>query len=131
MGLLDQITGALGGQGDGKGNLMQVVMQLVQNHPGGLQGLIDQFSQAGLAQHVQSWIGTGSNLPVSGADIAKAFSGGQLAQIASQLGLDQGQAADSLAQDLPGMVDKLTPNGRIETGGMLEQGFAALKNLKL
>lgn len=131
MGLFDQITNALGGQDGGQGNLMQVVMQLVQNHPGGLQGLMDQFSQAGLAQHVQSWIGTGSNLPVSGADIAKVFSGGQLAQIASQLGLDQSQAADSLAQDLPGLVDKFTPNGQIETGGMLEQGFAALKNLKL
>ncbi len=131
MGLLDQITGALGGQSGGQGNLVQVVMKLVQDHPGGLQGLIDQFSQAGLAQHVQSWIGTGSNLPVSGADLAKVFSGGQLTQIASQLGLDQGQAADSIAQGLPGLVDKLTPNGQIETGGMLEQGFAALKNLKL
>lgn len=130
MGLLDQITGALGGQG-GQGNLMQAVMQLVRNHPGGLQGLIDQFSQAGLGEHVQSWISTGSNLPVSGADIAKALGGGQLAQLASALGLDQTQAADSLAQDLPGLVDKLTPNGRIETGGLLEQGFAALKNLKL
>ncbi len=97
MGLFDQITNALGGQDGGQGNLMQVVMQLVQNHPGGLQGLMDQFSQAGLAQHVQSWIGTGSNLPVSGADIAKVISGGQLAQIASQPGLDQSQAADSLA----------------------------------
>ena len=77
MGLFDQITSALGGQDGGQGNLMQVVMQLVQNHPGGLQGLMDQFSQAGLAQHVQSWIGTGSNLPVSGAGIAKVFSGGQ------------------------------------------------------
>ena len=131
MGLLDQITGALGGQSGGQGNLMQVVMKLVQDHPGGLQGLIDQFSQAGLADHVQSWIGTGSNLPVSGADVAKVFSGGQLAQIASQLGLDQGQAADNIAQGLPGLVDKLTPNGRIETGGMLEQGLSALKNLKL
>ena len=96
-----------------------------------MQGLIDQFSQAGLAQHVQSWIGTGSNRPISADDIARVFSGGQLGQIASQLGLDQGQAADRIAQDLPGLVDKLTPNGKIETGGLLEQGFAALKNLKL
>ena len=96
-----------------------------------MQGLIDQFSRAGLAQHVQSWIGTGSNRPISADDIARVFSGGQLGQIASQLGLDQGQAADRIAQDLPGLVDKLTPNGKIETGGLLEQGFAALKNLKL
>ena len=131
MGLLDQITGALGGQSGGQGSLMQVVTQLVQEHPGGLQGLIDQFSQAGLAQHVQSWIGTGSNRPISADDIARVFSGGQLGQIASQLGLDQGQAADRIAQDLPGLVDKLTPNGKIETGGLLEPGFAALKNPKL
>ena len=96
-----------------------------------MQGLIDQFSRAGLAQHVQSWIGTGSNRPISADDIARVFSGGQLGQIASQLGLDQGQAADRIAQDLPGLFDKLTPNGKIETGGLLEPGFAALKNPKL
>ena len=32
---------------------------------------------------------------------------------------------------LQGLIDKLTLKGQIETGGMLEQGFAALKNLKL
>ena len=135
MGLLDQVIGAVAGQignaqGGGAGNpLLQMVMQLIQNQPGGLQGLIEQFTRAGLGQQAQSWVSTGANLPVSAEDLMKVFggSGGQLGQMMSQMGLDQNQAMGGLADMLPQVVDKLTPNGQIESGG-LEQGLSALLN---
>ena len=43
MGLLDQITGALGQQTGGSGQnhqLMQLALNLINSHPGGLQGLV-------------------------------------------------------------------------------------------
>jgi uncharacterized protein YidB (DUF937 family) len=57
MGLLDQITGALGQQAGGSGQsnqLMQLALNLIKSHPGGLQGLVQQFMQAGLGQQAQS-----------------------------------------------------------------------------
>jgi hypothetical protein len=53
MGLLDQITGALGQQAGGSSQsnqLMQLALNLINHHPGGLQGLVQQFMEAGLAQ---------------------------------------------------------------------------------
>jgi uncharacterized protein YidB (DUF937 family) len=135
MGLLDQIAGALGGQmggGSGQNQMMQLVMQLLQNHPGGLQGLIEQFTRAGLGQQAASWVGTGQNMPVSADDLMKVFGGGggQLQDLLSKLGMDQGAAMNGLAQALPGVVDRLTPNGSIQDD-VVAQGLDLLKNLKI
>lgn len=129
MGLLDQIAGALGGaSGNGQSPLMQIVVQLIQQHPGGLQGLVEQFTKAGLGAQVQSWVGTGANLPVSADDLAKVFGGGSgPGQLLSQLGVDPQQALGGLAQTLPDVVNQLTPHGTIDPGS-LEQGLGALLN---
>lgn len=131
MGLFDQVVGAVTGQlGAGKadGNpLLQIAMQLIQSHPGGLQGLVEQFTRAGLGSQVQSWIGTGANQPVSPDDLLSAFGGseGQLGQLVAKLGLERNEALGGLAQMLPQVVDKLTPSGRIEAGG-LEKSLGGL-----
>lgn len=132
MGLLDQVVGAVagqlgGGQGGGNNMLMQLVMQLIKNQPGGLQGLVEQFTKAGLGQQVQSWIGTGANLPVSADDISKVFggTGGQLGQMLSQFGLDPQQAMGGVAETLPEVVNQLTPKGQVEAGN-LEQSLSDL-----
>lgn len=136
MGLLDQITGALGGQmggGSGQNPMMQLVMQLLQNHPGGLQGLIEQFTRAGLGQQASSWVSTGQNLPISPDDLMKVFGGaggGPLQDLLAKLGMDQGQAMSGLAQTLPGVVDRLTPNGSIQDD-VVAQGLDLLRNLKI
>lgn len=135
MGLLDQIAGALGSQmggGSGQNQMMQLVMQLLQNHPGGLQGLIEQFTRAGLGQQAASWVGTGQNMPVSADDLMKVFGGGggPLQDLLSKLGMDPGAAMSGLAQALPGVVDRLTPNGSIQDD-VVAQGLDLLKNLKI
>lgn len=135
MGLLDQIAGALGGQmggGAGQNQMIQLVMQLLQNHPGGLQGLIEQFTRAGLGQQAASWVGTGQNLPISAEDLMKVFGGGggQLQDMLSKLGMQQNEAMGGLAQVLPGVVDRLTPNGSVQDD-LVAQGLDLLKNLKI
>lgn len=135
MGLLDQIAGALGGQmggGSGQNPTMQLVMQLLQNHPGGLQGLIDQFTRAGLGQQASSWVSTGQNLPISPDDLMKVFGGGggPLQDVLSKLGMDRNEALSGLAQTLPGVVDRLTPGGTIQDD-VVAQGLDLLRNLKI
>jgi|GEM_PF-5550622 len=41
-----------------------------------------------------------------------------LSQLASKAGLSSGSASSQLAGLLPELVDKLTPNGKIEAGGL-------------
>ncbi len=131
MGLLDAVVGAMGGAAGGNtggGNaLMSIAMGLISNpNGGGLQGLVKSFQEGGLGSQIASWISTGANLPISGDQI-KSVLGGKLGPIASQLGLSEGDAAGSLANLLPGIVDKLTPNGQIPEGDLMAQGMNLLK----
>lgn len=124
MGLLDAVGGLLGQGGQGQeglaqGNpLMGAVMGLIQNHPGGIQGLLGQLQEKGLGEQVASWIGTGENQPISAEHIQEALGSDQLQQLAGQLGLSHGEAASGLASMLPQVVDKLSPQGSLPEGGL-------------
>ena len=129
MGLLDQIAGALGQPAGGSGQtnqLMQAALNLINSHPGGLQGLVQQFMQSGLAQQAQSWVGTGQNLPISAEQITQVLGSGKLQDLAKQLGLDHGELAAKLANVLPHVVDHLTPNGVVQND-VVQQGLSLLK----
>lgn len=130
MGLLDSVVGALaGGQSGGESPLLNVVMQLITNpQTGGLAGLVQSFQQGGLGSIVNSWVSTGQNLPISAEQIQAVLGGGQLQNIAAQLGMSTEQASGGLADLLPQLVDKLTPNGQVPEGGdLLAQGLDMLK----
>lgn len=129
MGLLDSVVGSLtAGNAQGGNGLLDTVMQLIQNQPGGLAGLVQSFQQGGLAEVVNSWVSTGQNLPVSAEQLQAVLGGGQLQNIAAQLGVLPEQASGSLAELLPQVVDKLTPDGQLPQGGdLLAQGMDLLK----
>lgn len=76
-----------------------------------LSGLLEKFGSAGLGEQVQSWIGKGSNLPVSAEQIKSVLESDQLASLASKLGVSPDQAAEKVAGLLPGVIDKVTPDG--------------------
>jgi uncharacterized protein YidB (DUF937 family) len=129
MGLLDGLLGKLSGN---RGGTEQVILNavtglLADKNAGGLSGLVDQFSKSGLGDVVSSWVGTGSNLPVSPDQIAKAFGKDKLGQMAQQTGLSHSDLTSALASALPGIVDKLTPQGKIPTDDLLQQGLSFLK----
>jgi uncharacterized protein YidB (DUF937 family) len=84
----------------------------------GLAGLLGQFQQAGLGNVAQSWIGKGENLPISGDQLQQILGSGQIGQIAQQLGLSNEQTSGQLADLLPGLIDKLTPNGEAPQQGL-------------
>lgn len=132
MGLFDQVLGgalnSLGG-GAGSNNLQAVVMQWL-NSPqvGGIEGLLSAFQKGGLGEIVNSWVGTGQNLPVSGEQLEATLGSEQIGALASQLGVSPQQASGQLAEWLPKVVDLLTPNGQIPQGGdLLAQGLDLLK----
>ncbi len=121
MGLLESALGAvMGGSSQQQGGLADVLGGLLANNSegGGLQGLVEKFSQAGMGNVIQSWIGTGSNLPVSSEQISSVLGSDMVSGLAAKLGLDSNAASGQIAQMLPGLIDSLTPNGRIPEGGL-------------
>ena len=130
MSLFDQVVGALStGESGGQGNLLHTVMHLINNpQTGGLQGLIQSFQQGGLGDIVNSWVSSGQNLPISAEQIQSVLGGSGLQELAAKLGISPAQASGSLAEMLPQMVDKMTPNGEVPQGGdLLAQGMDLLK----
>ncbi len=133
MGLLDEIAKVAGSKllgGESQGGLMEQVLGLVNNPgTGGLQGLIQTFTSKGLGDAVSSWVGTGENQPVSGEQVTHALGSDKIQEIAQKLGISGSDASSGLAALLPQIVDKLTPDGKVPEGGMLEQGLSSLKKL--
>lgn len=124
MGLLDSVIGALGQGGGGGGDLVQVVAGMLHDGApgGGLAGLVQKFEQGGLGDVIASWIGTGQNLPISADQLHQVLGSDTIGRIAQQLGLSHGDAAGQLAQMLPQVIDKLTPNGSVPAGGLGDLG---------
>ena len=126
MGLLDSVLGSAmgamhgGGQGGAGGDmLMRVLGRLLgqEGGAGGLAGLVQQLQQGGLGDVVQSWVGHGQNLPVSPEQLHAALGGDQVSAMAQEAGVPQDDLMAQLSQMLPGVVDKLTPNGALPAAG--------------
>jgi uncharacterized protein YidB (DUF937 family) len=118
MGFLDDLLGKLTGGGSApSGNLAAlapVVMEMLQNHPGGLDGLVKSFENQGLGNLISSWIGTGQKLPVSTDQLQNVLGSDTIRNLAAKAGIPADQAGSALSQLLPQLVDQATPNGKIE-----------------
>ena len=85
---------------------------------GGLGGLINAFQRNGMGDQMQSWIGSGQNMPISPDQLQQVLGQGTLGQIAQQLGLSPQASASGLSELLPQLIDRLTPNGQAPQGDL-------------
>lgn len=109
MGLLDGVMDAMGGKGAAD------IEALAGQFGGpGIQAIVSQFEQGGLGAVAQSWISSGANLPISTEQLQAVLGSEAVTKLAGSLGIDPAQVADAL----PGLVDHLTPNGQLPTGGV-------------
>ena len=122
MDLLKSVLGAaLGGQQGGQAQATggldpQMLMGIVgalMNNAGGLSGILGKLQQGGLGEAAASWVGTGANQPVSADALGGALGPDLMGMIAKQLGGNQQQAAGTMADLLPGLIDQLTPRGQL------------------
>jgi uncharacterized protein YidB (DUF937 family) len=124
MGLLDSLMGLFGGKG-GSSQVMSVLGDLVES-AGGPQGIMDKLEAAGLGDKLQSWIGTGENKPISGAEIEQALGKDEVRRAAEKAGVSEAEAADGVAGALPGLVDKISPDGKLPDVGQLDEVLSGL-----
>ncbi|MFD0344171.1 YidB family protein [Streptomyces sp. NPDC127117] len=128
------LGGLLGGSGQsggsgGAGNILGALLGALGGGQGGqggtgggnaLEGLIGMLTRSGLVDQAQSWVGTGENQTVSGAQIAEALPDETLRKVAQETGVSTEQAADQIARSLPTAVDRLTPSGEVPEGRSIE-----------
>jgi uncharacterized protein YidB (DUF937 family) len=118
MGLLDSLTGAFGAgtsdQAETRSVPGLISAALAKTSLGSLQGVVTQLQQGGLDTQVQSWLGTGENLPVTSDQLRSALGGDQVRQLAQYFGVAPDAAMKLLSELLPSVVDKASPNGALE-----------------
>jgi uncharacterized protein YidB (DUF937 family) len=138
MGLFDDLLktglqGMIGNSQQGQSGLslaFGIIQMLTSPQTGGLQGLVENFTQKGLGDIVSSWVSTGPNLPVSMDQLNSALGPDAIQSLAQKAGVAPEMAGSVLSQVLPVIVDKLTPDGKLpEGGGILEQSLGLFKGL--
>ena len=106
-GLGDLLKGGLGGllAGGAAGSVIS----------GGLGDLLKQFQQSGHGDTANSWVSPGPNKQIAPGDLANALGADQINSLMSQSGLSRDELLNGLSQHLPGVIDHLTPHGRLPT----------------
>lgn len=100
-GILGQLGSALGGAG--AGGLLG----------GGLNELVERFTQNGHGETASSWVNQGPNQEIAPQNLEKAIGPDILATLAQQTGLSREELLSRLSRELPQAVDRYTPDGRV------------------
>jgi len=82
---------------------------------GGLRDLVERFKQSGHAEAADSWVKTGPNQPIGSDRLEQAIGPDVLGTLSERTGLSREELLARLTRDLPGAVDKFTPQGRLPT----------------
>jgi len=143
--ILNEVTGAVGqstqtaqpdpsaaGQPAAQADVVQELLGLLTSGGtggGGLSGLLSTFERCGLGHLAASWVGSGQNLPVTPDQVQSVLGPQQIQELAQRVGVPPGEASQMIASVLPGLIDKLTPNGQVDHG-LLAEGLAMLQQRK-
>lgn len=82
---------------------------------GGMMDLVQQFRGAGRSDAVDSWVAPGENRAVSPDDLSEVLTEQQIAFLMTRTGLSRQELLKGLSDQLPQVVDRLTPDGRLPT----------------
>jgi uncharacterized protein YidB (DUF937 family) len=80
---------------------------------GGLGGLLEQLQRTGFGEQADSWVSRGANKPISPDAMSQIFGKDSLEAISRQAGISPDEVSHGLAQLLPEVVDRMTPDGEV------------------
>lgn len=112
-GLGDLLKGGLGGlvAGGAAGSVLG----------GGLNDLLRQLQDGGHKDAADSWVSKGPNRQIAPNDLASALGADQIQTMMDQSGLSRQELLDGLSQQLPNVIDQLTPDGRMPSADELSR----------
>ena len=134
MGIFDDLVGKVvgavqGSPGQEQGLAAGVMGLLTNRDTGGIAGLIQSFNQQGLGDVISSWVGTGANAAITPDQVQEVLGSDVIQQLAEKSGVSVEAAKAQLAELLPSLIDKVTPEGKIPEGGLLDMGQELLRGL--
>ena len=128
-GLGGSLGGSLGGALGGGGGLGGGLGDILKGNLGGILGgaaagsvisgglgdLLKQLQQNGHGETANSWVSPGPNKQIAPGDLANALGADQINGLMSQTGLSREDLLSGLSQQLPDVINHLTPHGRLPT----------------
>ncbi len=127
MGFLDEI-GSMAGQSGAGGDQAKVaggLMQALEQHPGGIQGVIDSFRQNGMGDHVDAMT-SGQQQTTTPEQVQQGLGGtGLIERTAEHAGVSTQVVQMAMATMLPMVLQHFAPGGQAapqsQFGGMAQQ----------
>ena len=119
MGLFDNLSSAvkgLAGQAETAALPALLSAALARTDLKDMQGLLNKLQQSGLGKQVSSWLGDGKNLPITADQLRAALGNEQIQQLAAHFGLPVDKILATVAEQLPGIVDQMSPKGKLQAG---------------
>lgn len=103
-------------------SVLNALLQVVNQYPGGMPALFEQFKQGGLETIVKSWLGANATpMSVQPQQLEQALGDSVLTDLASKSGLSQTVALQYLAQLLPLLISTLAQKGVISESNIPEK----------
>jgi uncharacterized protein YidB (DUF937 family) len=109
--------------------VMSLINQMGQGKAGSganMNGLLENFTKAGMGDQVKSWVGTGDNKSITPDQVNQALGADHIAQAAKDAGCTPEQASSDLAKVLPQIVDTATPSGQVPAPETVNDMFSKL-----
>lgn len=120
MGLLDMVTSMMGNAGGEQGDKATVtggLMEELQNHPGGVGGVMQSFQQNGLGGLIQQW-SQGQTTPAAPSQVEQGLGGtGLIENIAQRTGMSPTVVKMGLAVAIPMLIHHYFSNGHVDQQG--------------
>lgn len=130
MGLFDDVVGAFLKGDAGK---YQAILSWVEEQ-GGIQVLLEKLQSGGLGAILSTWLSNQqnqqSNQSVSGEQLESALGTNAVSDLGQKLGVDTSTASSLLAEQLPKIIDALSPQGEVSpqaNNDLLSAGMELLK----
>ena len=138
MGILDSITSMVGGASGGNTQVAGGMMDAVQQHPGGIGGILQSFQQNGQGGAVQQWA-NGNTQGASPDQVEQGLGGtGLIDSVAQRTGMSPTMVKGAMAVMLPMIIHHFVSSGHVtpegqttgvpapETGGLLQSMLGRL-----
>lgn len=88
-------------------SLLPALVQVVNQYPGGINGLVQTFQKGGLGAIVSSWMSQGQNLSVEPNQLEQVLGSSMVNDLVQKSGLNQSSVLSHLTTLLPLVVDKV------------------------